>query len=195
MQAHVCLRVQVCIHLLVQVESPLSIVAQGKASARRFLQAAFSTKFGAPPPGFQFGPGPSPAPSPGAPNETLVPGQAVWPSGPGLWPLGNKSRSGNNTSGDLLYSTDQQPPTWANPAAPPPISPPPAAVSPSPRSLNLRYARLQMWVGPGPAWPACKRPFWPRPSPHQRGVVQASAQTLMTTTLKDECVIAPAGTE
>ena len=149
MQTHVCLRVQVCICLLVQVESPLSIIAQGKASARRFLQAAFSTKYGAPSPGFLYGSGPSPAPGPGAPNQTLVPDQAVWPSGPGLWPLGNKSRSGNNTSGELLYSTDQQPPTWANPAAPPPTSPPPGAVSPLPCSLNLRHARLLMWLVQG----------------------------------------------
>lgn len=142
---------QVCTRLLMQVERPSSIVAQGKASARRFLQAAFSTKFGAAPPGFQYGTEPSPASGPGAPNQMLVPGQAVWPSGPGLWPLGNKSRSGNNTSGDLLYSTDQQPPTWANPAAPPPTSPPPAAVSLFPRFLVLRSARLQLRVGPGPA--------------------------------------------
>ena len=63
------------------------------------------------------------------PNQTQVPGQAAWPSGPGLWPLGNKSRSGNNnTSGDLLYSTDQQPPAWSAPAPVSAPSPPPSAV-------------------------------------------------------------------
>lgn len=64
--------------------------------------------------------------------DVQVSDQAMRPSGPGLWALGNKSRSGNNTSGDLLYSTDQQPAMWSAPAPLPPPGPPQAAV----RSLS-----------------------------------------------------------
>ena len=110
----------------VQVGSSARGLSLGAASARRFLQATFSAKFGAASPDALDNQAPSPLQTP---NQTQVPDQAAWPSGPGLWPLGNKSRSGNNTSGDLLYSTDQQPPAWSAPAPMSATSPPSTAVS------------------------------------------------------------------
>lgn len=115
-----------------QVGSLASILPLGSASPRRFLQATFSTKFGGASPDVLYTEAPSPLPggrSTQMPNQTQVPSQAMWPSSPGLWPLGNKSRSGNNSSGNLLYSTDQQPPIWSAPAPLSAPSPPPASVS------------------------------------------------------------------
>ncbi|CAL5227114.1 g10023 [Coccomyxa viridis] len=116
----------------VQVGSLAPILSPGATAARRFLQATFSAKFGGASPDTLYTGAPSPLPgilSAQVSNQTQVPDQALWPSGPGLWPLGNKSRSGNNTSGNLLYSTDQQPPVWSAPA-------PLTAPSPAPASMQ-----------------------------------------------------------
>ena len=112
----------------VQIGRSAPILSPGAAAARRFLQATFSAKFGGASPDATYAQAPSPVPGglpAQMPNQTQMPDQAAWPSGPGLWPLGNKSRSGNNTSGGLLYSTDQQPPAWSAPAPVSAPSPPP----------------------------------------------------------------------
>ena len=125
-----------------QVGSLAPILSPGAASARRFLQATFSTKFGGASPDVLYTGAPSPLPgglSAQTFNQTQVPEKAVWPSGPGLWPLGNKSRSGNSTSGNLLYSTDQQPPAWSAPAPLSAPSPPPASVGHSLSHAGTRH--------------------------------------------------------
>ena len=88
--------------VLVQVEAPSPCTSAEKASARKLLQDVFTKPAAAAPPVTQLNQSAAPGQAQQEVVTAQVPYQATWPSAPGLWALGNKSRSAKSPIWVLL---------------------------------------------------------------------------------------------
>ena len=77
----------------IQVEAPNPCTSVEKATARRLLQDVFTKPAAAAAPVAQLNQSAAPGQAQQEVEKAHVPYQATWPSAPGLWALGNKSRS------------------------------------------------------------------------------------------------------
>ena len=78
----------------VQVEDRNPCTSVEKTTARKLLQDVFTEPAAATPPVTQLNQSAAPGQAQQEVEKAQVPYQATWPSAPGLWALGNKSRSG-----------------------------------------------------------------------------------------------------